>query len=94
MCGHVDIEKYISGAILFEETLFDKSEDGKQDLVQFLKDRGIVVGAKVDQGTKPLPGTDKELYTVGVFVFVCLFLCVSARVLVFSSLFVCRPDRP
>jgi len=61
-----DVEKFISGAILFEETLFDKAEDGKTDLVQFLKDRNIVIVAKVDQGTKTLAGTDKELYTVGL----------------------------
>jgi len=61
-----DLEKYISGAILFEETLFEKTEDGKKDLVDFLKEKGIVIGAKVDQGTKVLPGTDKELYTVGL----------------------------
>jgi fructose-bisphosphate aldolase class I len=61
-----DLEKYISGAILFEETLFDKADDGKTDLVQFLRDKGIVLGAKVDLGTKVIPGTDKELYTVGL----------------------------
>jgi fructose-bisphosphate aldolase class I len=52
-----DLAKHISGVILFEETLFDKTEDGK-DLVQPLRDQGIILGIKVDQGTKHLPGTD------------------------------------
>src|ERR1700733_11411795 len=55
-----DMAKYISGVILFEETLFDKTEDGK-DLVQPLRDNGIILGIKVDLGTKHLPGTDDEV---------------------------------
>jgi len=59
------IEQYISGVILFEETLFDKTEDGK-DLVQPLREKGIVLGIKVDLGTKALPATDNETYTQGL----------------------------
>jgi fructose-bisphosphate aldolase class I len=59
------LEQYISGVILFEETLFDKLPDGRL-LVQDLKDKGIVLGIKVDLGTKHLPGTDNELYTQGL----------------------------
>lgn len=58
-----ELEKYISGVILFEETLFDKDATNGQLLVKPLMDRGIVLGIKVDQGTKHLPGTDNETYT-------------------------------
>ena len=57
--------KYISGAIMFEETLYQKSRDGKQ-FVDILKDQGIVPGIKVDTGLQPLPGTDGETATQGL----------------------------
>eukprot|EP00823_Brevimastigomonas_motovehiculus_P001473 TRINITY_DN12004_c0_g1_i1.p1 TRINITY_DN12004_c0_g1~~TRINITY_DN12004_c0_g1_i1.p1 ORF type:complete len:380 (+),score=114.16 TRINITY_DN12004_c0_g1_i1:35-1141(+) len=57
---------YISGVICFEETLFDKMDDGKTDLIQPLKEQGVVVGIKVDLGTKHLPSTDNETYTQGL----------------------------
>jgi fructose-bisphosphate aldolase class I len=60
------LEDYISGAILYEETLYEKTEDGKTQLIDYLKQKGIAIGIKVDQGTKPLPGTDKETYTQGL----------------------------
>ena len=59
------LSQYISGTILYEETLFDKTDDGK-DLVQPLRDAGILLGIKVDLGTKHLPGTDDETYTQGL----------------------------
>jgi len=59
------LEQYISGVILFEETLYDKLADGSL-LVQPLKDKDIVLGIKVDQGTKHLPGTNNETYTQGL----------------------------
>jgi len=59
------LNQYISGVILFEETLFDKADNGK-DLVQPLRDAGILLGIKVDLGTKHLPGTDDETYTQGL----------------------------
>jgi len=42
-----------------------KSDDGS-DLVQPLRDAGIVLGIKVDLGTKHIPGTDDETYTQGL----------------------------
>jgi fructose-bisphosphate aldolase class I len=60
------IGEFISGAILFEETLFDKTQDGKRQLVDLLRDQGIILGIKVDLGTKSLLGTDNELYTQGL----------------------------
>jgi fructose-bisphosphate aldolase class I len=56
----------ISGAILYEETLYEKTEDGKTDLIDYLKEAGVVIGIKVDMGTRHLPGTNNELYTQGL----------------------------
>jgi fructose-bisphosphate aldolase class I len=61
-----DIGKYISGVIMFEETLFETTEDKKTQLIEFLKKENIQLGIKVDQGTKHLPGTDDETYTQGL----------------------------
>lgn len=47
--------QYISGAILFEETLFQNSSTGKP-FVDTLKENGIIPGIKVDKGLKPLCG--------------------------------------
>ena len=45
-----DVEKYISGVILFEETLYAKTEDGTQRLTEILTKNDIVPGIKVDKG--------------------------------------------
>jgi fructose-bisphosphate aldolase class I len=50
-----DIGKYISGAILFEETLFQSDPSGKP-FVDVLNANGIIPGIKVDTGLKPLEG--------------------------------------
>jgi len=47
--------EYISGAILFEETLYQSCEDGTT-FVDALNNNGIVPGIKVDTGLKPLIG--------------------------------------
>merc|ERR1719331_526475 len=49
------ISEYISGAILFEETLFQSDPAGKP-FVDVLKGNGIIPGIKVDTGLKPLAG--------------------------------------
>ena len=41
-----DIEKYISGVILYEETLKHATKDGK-NFVDLLKEKGILPGIKV-----------------------------------------------
>jgi len=61
-----NLAQHISGVILFEETLFDKDPATGQLLVKPLVDAGILLGIKVDQGTKHLPGTDNETYTQGL----------------------------
>ena len=47
------IERYISGVILYEETLRQKTSDG-MPFPQLLSSRGIIPGIKVDKGSKPL----------------------------------------
>lgn len=47
------IGDYISGAILFEETLFQDSRDGKP-FVDCLNEVGVIPGIKVDKGLSPL----------------------------------------
>merc|ERR1719327_553471 len=49
------IGEYISGAILFEETLFQSDPSGKP-FVKVLNENGIIPGIKVDTGLKPLLG--------------------------------------
>ncbi len=44
-----DLGKYISGAIMFEETLYQSCADGKP-FVDVLRDQGIMPGIKVDGG--------------------------------------------
>ena len=48
---------YISGAILYEETLYQSSKEGKT-FVSLLKENGVFPGIKVDTGLQPLPGAD------------------------------------
>jgi fructose-bisphosphate aldolase, class I len=59
------IEEYISGIILFDETIHQKTDDGTP-FPELLKSRGIFPGIKVDMGTKPLPGFPGEKLTEGL----------------------------
>ena len=57
---------YISGAILFEETLFQDHADG-ESMVAKLEKEGIIPGIKVDKGLKPLVGAlEHETYCSGL----------------------------
>ncbi|KAG7275753.1 hypothetical protein CRUP_009856 [Coryphaenoides rupestris] len=55
----------IGGVICFHETLYQKADNGKL-FPQVIKDKGIVVGIKVDKGTADLNGTDGETTTQGL----------------------------
>ncbi len=59
------IEKYLSGVILYEETLEQAANDGTP-FAQTLLDAGIVPGIKVDGGTEPFPQNPSELITKGL----------------------------
>ena len=56
---------YISGVILFDETLRQKSADGTP-FVELLQKNGILPGIKVDAGAKPLPFSPGETITEGL----------------------------
>merc|ERR1712137_1293106 len=58
------LEQYISGVIMYEETLSQSTTEGKS-FVDVLQSKGIVVGIKVDLGVKTLRGTDGETMTQG-----------------------------
>ncbi len=59
------IEDYVSGVILFDETIRQKGASGKK-LVDLLLSKGIVPGIKVDTGAKPLALCPKEKVTEGL----------------------------
>ncbi len=56
---------YISGAILYDETIRQETPDGKR-IVEVMNDAGILPGIKVDAGAKPLAGFDDEKITEGL----------------------------
>jgi len=57
--------QYISGVILYEETLNQKAKDGTP-MVELIKANGVIPGIKVDKGVAPIPGTNDESYTMGL----------------------------
>lgn len=59
------IGDYISGVILFHETLYQKADDGTP-FPELLKQRGIIPGIKVDTGVVPLFGSNDECTTQGL----------------------------
>lgn len=59
------IGEYISGVILFHETLYQKTASGVP-FVELLKERKILAGIKVDKGTVPLFCSDNEVTTQGL----------------------------
>lgn len=60
-----DMEKYISGVILFDETIRQKAADGRT-FVEILQSKGVQIGIKVDKGLKELYGTDGETTVQGL----------------------------
>jgi len=58
-------EEFISGVILFEETLFQKADDGTP-FPKLLAAKGVIPGIKVDKGAKPLAGNSEEKVTEGL----------------------------
>jgi fructose-bisphosphate aldolase class I len=56
---------FISGVILYDETLRQNAADGTP-LVKLLENDGVIPGIKVDLGAKPLPGAEGETVTEGL----------------------------
>lgn len=59
------MKAYISGVILYEETLFQKAADGTS-LVDIIRAAGAVPGIKVDTGAKPMAKFPGETITEGL----------------------------
>src|SRR5438270_12871852 len=59
------VEEFISGVILFDETLRQSSADGKP-FPRLLESKGVIPGIKVDKGAKPLALTEGETVTEGL----------------------------
>src|SRR5690554_996802 len=60
-----DLSEYISGAILFDETIRQKTKDGVP-FAQYMSDNGMIPGIKVDKGTHALAGFPGEVVTEGL----------------------------
>lgn len=60
-----DIQNYLSGIILFEETVSQSTPDG-ENFVDYLKNKGILAGVKLDGGLAPLTGFEGETITKGL----------------------------
>ena len=57
--------EFISGVILYDETLRQSGADGTP-IVSILQDQGIIPGIKVDKSTHHLPNSDGEVITEGL----------------------------
>jgi fructose-bisphosphate aldolase, class I len=58
-------EEYISGVILFDETIRQSAADGTP-FPELLAAKGVIPGIKVDKGAKPLAHADGETITEGL----------------------------
>jgi fructose-bisphosphate aldolase class I len=58
------MSRYISGVILYDETIWQNARDGTP-LIKLIEQAGAIPGIKVDEGTQGLPNCPGELATVG-----------------------------
>ncbi len=58
-------EEFISGVILYDETIRQSASDGTP-FPKLLESKGVIPGIKVDTGAKPLALTDGETITEGL----------------------------
>lgn len=59
------MSRYISGVILYDETIWQDAKDGTP-LVKLIEQSGAIPGIKVDEGTQALPMCPGETVTVGL----------------------------
>lgn len=59
------MRQYISGVILYDETIWQDAKDGTP-LVKLIESSGAIPGIKVDEGTQALPMCPGETVTVGL----------------------------
>jgi fructose-bisphosphate aldolase class I len=60
-----NLSDYISGAILFDETIRQSTSDGVP-FAKYMMDHGMIPGIKVDKGTHALAGCPGEVVTEGL----------------------------
>ena len=60
------MEEFISGVILFDETLHQSTVKDNIPYAVYLTKLGVIPGIKVDKGAHPLPGSDGEKITEGL----------------------------
>lgn len=59
------VEEFVSGVILFDETIRQSSPDGTP-FPELLASKGVIPGIKVDKGAKPLALSEAETVTEGL----------------------------
>jgi fructose-bisphosphate aldolase class I len=59
------MKSYISGVILYDETIWQDARDGTP-LIRLIEQAGAIPGIKVDEGTQALPECPGELVTAGL----------------------------
>ena len=57
------MRSYVSGVILYDETIRQKAKDGTP-LVEIIRAAGAIAGIKVDTGAKPLAGPTSRIETI------------------------------
>jgi fructose-bisphosphate aldolase, class I len=63
--SHDALKQYISGVILYDETIRQSGADGKP-MPEIITDSGAIPGIKVDKGAKPLALSEGERITEGL----------------------------
>lgn len=63
--GTPGVEQFLSGVILFDETARQKADDGRP-FPQYLAQKGVIPGIKVDKGVTEIPFTEGEKVTEGL----------------------------
>jgi fructose-bisphosphate aldolase class I len=64
-CSSEAMTQYISGVILYDETIWQNAKDGTP-LIKIIEQSGAIPGIKVDEGTQALANCPGELVTVGL----------------------------
>ena len=89
-------EAFISGVILFDETLRDAASDGSS-FVHLLRAKGIIPGIKVDKGLRELPLAAGEKITEGLDGLrerLIEYRALGARFAKWRTVYSLGPDRP
>lgn len=60
-----DLEHYITGVILYDETIRQSTKSGIP-FPKYLEKKGVLVGIKVDEGLALMPGSPEETITQGL----------------------------